>query len=246
MSHRHFKFFVKNRHGRDFVVGDIHGSFSAFEELLHEIAFDTQRDRVFSVGDLIDRGPESGRVLEFLSYPWFHAIMGNHERMLLDAAHEPRLRATWTQQNGGEWWEKLASDQQDYIYYQLARLPLAMEVATTNGNVGIVHADVPSTLTWRDFIQALHSHADTIEHALWSRTRYRQIRTMGCTTPVEGIQHLVVGHTPLPYPLHVENIHYIDTGASLQNEALLGKLTVLQIHPQLEIHQLDTRNIQLA
>jgi serine/threonine protein phosphatase 1 len=39
------------------------------------------------------------------------------------------------------------------------------------------------------------------------------------------------------------NIHYIDTGAALIEETGLGKLTLLQIHPLLTIHQLDTRTV---
>ena len=50
--------FEENATGRDFVVGDLHGMFSHLEALLNEVAFDESADRLFSVGDLIDRGPE--------------------------------------------------------------------------------------------------------------------------------------------------------------------------------------------
>ncbi len=56
MSYTPFKFFGKNSSGRDFVVGDIHGSFGALEQLLQRLNFDPDCDRVFAVGDLIDRG----------------------------------------------------------------------------------------------------------------------------------------------------------------------------------------------
>jgi len=39
-------------------------------------------DQLFSVGDLVDRGPESHRVLEWLARPWFFAICGNHDFMV--------------------------------------------------------------------------------------------------------------------------------------------------------------------
>ena len=59
--------FARNTHGRDFVVGDIHGCFDLLQQALDEAAFNPDRDRLFSVGDLIDRGPQSPQVLLWLS-----------------------------------------------------------------------------------------------------------------------------------------------------------------------------------
>jgi hypothetical protein len=44
-----------NTRGRDFVVGDIHGTFYVLEQALAAVGFDPARDRVICVGDLIDR-----------------------------------------------------------------------------------------------------------------------------------------------------------------------------------------------
>ncbi len=46
-----------NQAGRDFVVGDVHGCFRTLECALLEIEFDPSRDRLFGVGDLVNRGP---------------------------------------------------------------------------------------------------------------------------------------------------------------------------------------------
>lgn len=51
----------ENQNGRDFVVGDIHGHFAMLNELMEVVAFDRNVDRLFAVGDLIDRGPNSVR-----------------------------------------------------------------------------------------------------------------------------------------------------------------------------------------
>jgi len=69
-----------NTTGRDFVVGDIHGMFPALEELLASVEFDGDRDRLFSVGDLVDRGPLSKHAPDWLAHPWFIACRGNHEQ----------------------------------------------------------------------------------------------------------------------------------------------------------------------
>ncbi len=73
----------RNTVGRDLVVGDLHGHRSLFESELDRIGFRPGRDRVLSVGDLIDRGPDSLGTLALIEEPWFFAVLGNHELALL-------------------------------------------------------------------------------------------------------------------------------------------------------------------
>ena len=72
-----------NGGGRDFVVGDLHGHRRLFEFELEHLGFDPACDRVFSVGDLVDRGPHALETLRLIEEPWFHAVLGNHELALL-------------------------------------------------------------------------------------------------------------------------------------------------------------------
>ncbi|WP_242621095.1 hypothetical protein [Aeromonas salmonicida] len=46
---------------------------------MDQAGFDPARDRLFSVGDLTDRGPDCTQVLEWLARPWFHPVCGNHD-----------------------------------------------------------------------------------------------------------------------------------------------------------------------
>src|SRR5690606_8090567 len=68
--------FARNTAGRDIAVGDIHGHFTALQRELDRIDFDPAVDRLFSVGDLVDRGPECEDVIKWLNYPWFHPVRG--------------------------------------------------------------------------------------------------------------------------------------------------------------------------
>ena len=63
--------FPLNARGREFAVGDIHGHFSRLDAALAAVRFAPDRDRWFSVGDLVDRGPESRDVLAWLDRPGF-------------------------------------------------------------------------------------------------------------------------------------------------------------------------------
>ena len=240
MAFTAFKYFSRNKQGRDFVVGDIHGQFTALERILWQVNFDESKDRLFSVGDMIDRGPESHRAIEFLNHPWFFSIRGNHEQMLLDSENDLQISRNWVTFNGGDWWRNIPDHLQPRIRKILADLPMVFEIATSNGNVGIVHADVPTGLPWKEFINNLPSDADIRDQILWSRSRFKQIQLLGRTQPISGIDLVVFGHTPVSKPLVVANIVYIDTGATYTEEKFLGLLTLLEIEPEVKVHQIET------
>ena len=142
--------FSRNTRGRDFVVGDIHGMFSHLRALLKDLEFSQESDRLFSVGDLVDRGPESSEAVKWLNFPWFHACRGNHEQFALDS-DDPVQFDLWVNKNGGSWWLDLDDTQHEIFRAAFRDLPMAMEVDTVSGTVGIVHADVPPLLSWDRF-----------------------------------------------------------------------------------------------
>lgn len=65
---------------RQLIVGDIHGCYDEFQELLDKAA-PSGDDEIIAIGDLVDRGPDSLKVLNFFrTTPNARSIMGNHER----------------------------------------------------------------------------------------------------------------------------------------------------------------------
>ncbi|MGQ7089991.1 metallophosphoesterase, partial [Escherichia coli] len=56
------------------VVGDIHGEYQLLQSRLHQLSFFPETDLLISVGDNIDRGPESLDVLRLLNQPWFISV----------------------------------------------------------------------------------------------------------------------------------------------------------------------------
>jgi len=75
------------------IIADIAGQYETFLALLKKMP----DDDVLSVGDMIDRGPNSRQVIE-----WFmkngKALMGNHEHMMIDARKDRGIYAH------GIWW----------------------------------------------------------------------------------------------------------------------------------------------
>ncbi|MGC3722480.1 metallophosphoesterase, partial [Enterococcus faecalis] len=92
----------------------------------------------FSVGDLVDRGPESSQVGAWLDKPWFHAICGNHDFMAWRSALGDPFQDVDHKLCGGEWLEQLLPGEREQIGQRLAALPLALEVETPAGLVGLV------------------------------------------------------------------------------------------------------------
>lgn len=222
--------YKQNEIGKDYVVGDIHGCLDVFHKNLQDIEFDTRTDRIFSVGDLVDRGEKSFECLKLIEEPWFHAVKGNHEVMMLDALVNQGDYRLW-HMNGGDWCNKLDDGEREYMEKELIpramKLPLAIEVETDYGLVGICHAEPPKD--W----ESLYSHPyEEEQRVLWGRTR---VKAPNSDWHVKNIAYTIHGHTPLTTAVKIGNSFFIDTGAVfdgmelLNGKTLQGELTFLEL-----------------
>ncbi len=91
---------------RRIVTGDVHGCYKTLKKLLEDKIGITKEDKLFFVGDFIDRGPSSREVLDFLiDLKWrgfsVNSVRGNHEEMMLKAFHDESYMHAWYN-NGAE------------------------------------------------------------------------------------------------------------------------------------------------
>ncbi len=209
------KYFTQNLEGKDFVIGDIHGRYDLVEKALEKANFNKKKDRLFCVGDLIDRGVYSEQVDDFLAEPYVHAIRGNHEDMLLELyadGQEPAeaLLEVYAMKIGLFWWLDLSKSKKMNILNKLKQLPLVMEIDTFRGSVGLIHADVPLGMNWSEFKVAVNSNNfHVIQESLWGRKRIFQDSQEG----VKGVGRVYVGHTVQEKIKKFGNVVAIDTGA---------------------------------
>ena len=242
--------------GRDLVVGDVHGHFATLRHALGELEVGAG-DRLFSLGDLVDRGPDSRQALSWIdgddpAARFDLVIRGNHEQLMLDAlaseaspAYEPLWptgRDLW-HDNGGSWWQDDGPEPPAGVWTAaLAGLPFAARIETPHGPVGLVHA-CPVFGSWEELEAALGAGGPagrrTRMRALWSRVWHRirqpEIGERGrdYAGPVAGLRAVVTGHTPVSEPLWRWNVLDIDTGIARRG---MRRLTIARI----DVHDIAT------
>ena len=218
------KRFTKNTEGRDLCVGDIHGHFTKLQKALYDIGFDPRCDRLFSVGDLVDRGPECRDALEWLDKPWFNSVRGNHDDYV--CRFDTCDTNNWVY-NGGSWFAGMAWDEKREFAAQFRDLPFAIEVETDYGLVGIVHAECGRT-TWAQFALELRAPMHSRQEqknmrntAMWSRKRIDSMDAEG----IPDLRAMIVGHEVVSELTWLGNVAYIDTGGHRA-----GEFTILDLN----------------
>lgn len=199
------------------AIGDVHGC----SDLLDQLLEDLNDDPVVFVGDLIDRGPDSRKVLEKVfdlcsrNPQKFQTLRGNHEQLLLDFLITPEgAGSSWTRFGG---MQTLASfgialnsavhsdaacrDARDALAEKMGPAMIdwlaGLPSVCSSGNIHVVHAgaDPSRPMTAQD-----------PHHLTWGHRDFEHVRR----TDGQWILH---GHVIVPKPTQVDGRIAIDTGA---------------------------------
>jgi bis(5'-nucleosyl)-tetraphosphatase (symmetrical) len=72
-----------------YCIGDLQGCFDELQQLLHTIDYKPQKDSLWFVGDLVNRGPKSLETLRFIkNLPNTKIVLGNHDLHLINFYHD--------------------------------------------------------------------------------------------------------------------------------------------------------------
>ena len=204
---------------RILAVGDIHGNADQLRVLWRKVAFDERTDLLVFLGDYIDRGAAPVRALQFVQrqvekYRNVHALMGNHEAMMLSYIDAYGLGRTimghfdlWLA-NGGRITRKqlaaLPKAEAESLTAFVRSRPISFRTSHAGEDILFVHAGVNPAAE------------DCREDMLWIREKF--------FAGYHGSTLVVVGHTPTQMlrrggaavPLFLpNNIIACDTGAYL-------------------------------
>lgn len=221
--------YYRNEKGRDFVVGDLHGMYEDLKYEMCKVNFDTMKDRLFCVGDLIDRGPFSEKCLRLIEEDWFHSVYGNHEDLMIQCFNQRGhyFSNMWSM-NGGGWIEDVSDRVAEELKELVLTLPNTITLYHRSGKkVGICHAQ-PPTDDWNDLCQLDDRQ---MEIAIWGRFWINKDKSCG-DVKVENVDLTIHGHTIIKEPKKVGNSLFIDTGCFIQEEGY--KLTLINIDDYLE------------
>lgn len=74
-----------------FIVGDVHGCLKEFLALLKKLAYDPKKHRLILTGDIINRGPYSLEMLQWVRGHNVEMTRGNHEQAFIDGVEKNSL-----------------------------------------------------------------------------------------------------------------------------------------------------------
>ena len=179
-----------------YVTADIHGYYEAFERLLEAIQFGGE-DYLYVIGDTIDKGPESFRVLEHIMRAEnMELILGNHEKFLIEAL-KSRVYGKrnfidmklWCKHGGEKTFKEfmqMMPEKQQEIFKYLSTRPLYKII----GNTVLVHGGVilhkESYSSWEELME--EQDRQTL---LWTKEEFL---THPFEVNLEG--RVIFGHTP--------------------------------------------------
>ena len=71
-----------------YVIGDVHGHYNELVELINKLP-NKFESKICFVGDLIDRGPDSKKVVDLVKTYNYDCVLGNHEQMCIEHTGNP-------------------------------------------------------------------------------------------------------------------------------------------------------------
>jgi hypothetical protein len=195
---------------RTVLVGDVHGCSGELEALLEHVRFAAGRDRLFLVGDMVVRGPDSHGTLALVRRLGGRAVRGNHEAKLLAWRHR--------RDPMGPDHERVARKLSDDEWGYLESLPLWLDVP--EHGLRIVHAGVVPG----EDVEATAPQALLKMRTIDARGRWSDEPDAGDPwgTRYVGPPHVVFGHNARAEPQLHPWATGIDTGCVYG-----GRLTAL-------------------
>lgn len=166
-----------------FAIGDIQGCYHEFSALLKRIDFRDDRDVLWSVGDVINRGANNIETLRWLYHhrDQVKVVLGNHDLHLLATWHGAARASP-----SDNFHDVLAAPDAEVLLSWLQRQPLIWQEMIGSTHFTMVHAGIPPI--W-DTVAAC-ALADEVSQALSSTQATQLFKTLYGNEPVRWSSHI--------------------------------------------------------
>lgn len=210
---------------RIFAIGDIHGCFESFRELVENKIHFHVSDKLVLLGDYIDRGNQSKAVVDYiikLQDKGFDIIplMGNHESMLLDAIENGKRLSLWIYNGGSKTLESFSIKSLkdlDHIYIDFFK---SLPFYYSYKNFLFVHAGFND--------ETDNPFGDQYSMIWWCREKYLNPALIDKTI-IHG--HCLVTVTNCKERVQANHqVIDIDTGCVFSDMVGYGRLTALELN----------------
>lgn len=191
--------------GRYIAIGDIHGCHLEFSELLGELA-PTPEDTIILVGDLVNRGPDSSKVIELAQKYRAIALLGNHEARLL------HFRRTGDKTLLKDTDEATLAQLKDSDWAFLEKMPLTYEIKELN--TVLVHGGFLPNEPWQKQPASVVTRIQVIDDGKPAK-RADAPNAPSWADLWVGPPFVVYGHTPRPDVYKLKWSVGIDTGCAM-------------------------------
>jgi serine/threonine protein phosphatase 1 len=189
--------------GRLIAVGDIHGCHSEFSDLLGQLEL-ADGDRLVLLGDLVNRGPDSCRVIDLAKGAGATSLLGNHELRLL------KFRKTgdgkYMKEHDIETFDALRPE--DWAYMEA--MPLTFEEPELN--TVFVHGGFLPNEPWQRQPAEVVTRIQVVDREGRPRKRADAPDAPSWADLWGGPPFVVYGHTPRPEVYRLKWSIGIDTG----------------------------------
>jgi len=159
-----------------YVIGDIQGCYDELWQLLDQLDFNSDNDRVIFAGDLVNRGPKSLEVLRFVKNlgKAADAVLGNHDLHLLAIKHGNLSHAKGTSLDA----ILSAPDRIDLLDWLQHR---PMMIYLEDLQTSVIHAGLPPQWTLKEAL----THAAELEQTIQSDKADRFFKKMYGNEPLK-------------------------------------------------------------
>lgn len=208
------------------VIGDVHGE---YDKLLQLISRLPEGARICFCGDLIDRGPDSAKVMKLVFDNNYDCVLGNHELMMLRSSIDKFEKMSWQNCGGRETvvsYEKY-DDALWHSHIELIESLPYFKYYEFDGHKPLV---VSHSYIHNDWIDKDHKYSlDDAEDILWAHAYDKE--RFDEDKEIRNNIFNIFGHSPVKEPIVTKTYAMIDTGATY---AKYGTLSAIH-YPSLKV-----------